>query len=291
MHGRPTTEQCMLEAPGDLLSGLLAVCGAETLTLPTGGLRTREPSWGVWRLVFPLEGTLRLTAGELAWTLTGGQAVAVEGGEELSLLAAEDCRLGLITLRGSAAEAVFADCRHGGGLFFARGGLAAERLLRQLAARPGRPCSAKEASEYAYALLMALSGTGGEQSEGGSRLPPVVEAALGLIRRDYAFLDGIAELARRLEVSQEYLTRVFLKYTGMTPGRYLTRVRIENAKLLLRQGGRSVQFVSDACGFSNANYFARVFREAVGMNPRDYARSQPPRPPVSGSDEEKLYVL
>ena len=80
-------------------------------------------------------------------------------------------------------------------------------------------CTAQEASAAAYELLMALHGTGTAQGAAHDRLPPVVEAALGLIRRDFAFLDGVAELARRLEVSQEYLTRCFLKYTGVTPGR------------------------------------------------------------------------
>lgn len=274
------------EAPGDFLSGLLGVCGAEVLSLRGGDAPALEPAWGRWRLFFPLEGRAMLTAGETAWTLETGQAAAIEGREELSLLPAEDCRIGLLTLCGTVAETVFADCRSRGGLFFEKGGIACEQTLRRFSVR----CGAKEASEHAYALLMALSGTGSAQSAGSSRLPPVVEAALGLIRRDYAFLDGVAELARRLEVSQEYLTRCFLKYTGVTPGRYLSRVRIENAKLLLRAGGHSIQFVSDACGFSNANYFARVFRAAVGMNPRDYARLREPTSDAAAADES-LYVL
>ena len=80
------------------------------------------------------------------------------------------------------------------------------------------------------------------------------------------------------------------KYTGFTPGKYLTQVRIENAKLLLRQGQHSIQFISDACGFANANYFARVFRTSVGMNPRDYAREQT-LPSGKAPEEDRLYVL
>ena len=148
---------------------------------------------------------------------------------------------------------------------------------------------ASEASEAAYGLLMSFYGSQSAGPVEGKRLPLVVEAALGIIRRDYAFLDGIGELAERLEVSQEYLTRSFCRFIGMTPGKYLNRVRIENARLLLRQGGHSIQFVSEACGFTNANYFARVFRTAVGMNPAEYARrhsSDADRP-----HDEDLYVL
>ena len=279
-----------LEAPGEFLSGLLGVSEARVLSLRAGGIRALPAEHGVWRVVAPLRGRLRMAAGDLAWPLEARQAAAVEGKEELSLLPAEDGELGLLVLRGDAADRVFAACRQQGGLFFVRGGEAVERMLRLLAARPHRQVPAREASEAAYSLLMALSGTGSAGPAGQRTLPPVVEAALGILQRDYAFLDGIGELAARLEVSQEYLTRCFCKETGVTPGKYLNQVRIENARILLRQGRHTVQFVSDACGFANANYFARVFRQSVGLNPREYARRHEP-PENAAPQEDRLYVL
>ena len=157
-------------------------------------------------------------------------------------------------------------CRREGGLFFENGGVAVEHVFSLLSSGGSAAGKASEASEAAYGLLMSFYGSQSAEPGAGKRLPLVVEAALGIIRRDYAFLDGIGELAERLEVSQEYLTRCFCRFIGMTPGKYLNRVRIENARLLLRQGGHSIQFVSEACGFTNANYFARVFRAAVGMS-------------------------
>ena len=279
-----------LEAPGEFLSGLLGVCQAQVLTLRSGVIRALPTEYGVWHVVAPLQGTLRIAAGDMAWPLSQRQAAAVEGKEELSLLPAEDGELGWLTLRGEAADRVFSACRQQGGLFFARGGEGVERMLRLLSARPHHRVGAKEASEAAYSLLMFLSGTGTPGPADQRPLPPVVEAALGIIRRDYAFLDGVGELAARLEVSQEYLTRCFCKETGVTPGKYLNQVRIENARLLLRQGSHTVQFVSDACGFANANYFARVFRRSVGLNPREYARRHEPSENAA-PQEERLYVL
>lgn len=275
-----------LEAPGDFLSGLLAVSELRVLHLPCGSVRELSAAHGVWRVLSPLSGGLRLAAGERGFSLESGQAVVVRGEDELSLLPNGDCELCLLTLCGVAADRIF-DAEDG--LFFDRGGAAVRRLVNVLSARH-KAVPAKEASARAYELLMALCGTGTAGPAGRSTLPPVVEAALGIMRRDYAYLDGISELAERLEVSQEYLTRCFCKYTGVTPGKYLNRVRIENAKLLLRQGRHTVQFVSDACGFSNANYFARVFRESVGLNPREYARAQETSVESVGA-EEALYVL
>lgn len=283
------SENALLEAPGDFLSELLAVSDAGILELRDGGLRELPACHGLWRVLTPLKGDARVTAGETSFPIAPGQAVAVEGAEELSLLPAGDCALGLMSLRGLAAERVFARCREQGGLFFERGGGALERALRALLPQGGRQVPAREASAHAYTLLMALCGTGSPGPAGRRTMPPVVEAALGIMRRDFAFLEGIGELAARLEVSQEYLTRCFCKYTGVTPGKYLNQVRIENAKLLLRQGGHPIQFVSDACGFANANYFARVFRGSVGVNPREYARLGPLSNPEDR--DESLYVL
>ena len=207
----------------------------------------------------------------------------------MSLLAGEDCSLLVLVLQGMAADLVFSACRREGGLFFENGGVAVEHVFSLLSSGGSAAGKASEASEAAYGLLMSFYGSQSAEPGAGKRLPLVVEAALGIIRRDYAFLDGIGELAERLEVSQEYLTRCFCRFIGMTPGKYLNRVRIENARLLLRQGGHSIQFVSEACGFTNANYFARVFRAAVGMNPAEYARrhsSETDRP-----HDEDLYVL
>ncbi|MBR1455718.1 MAG: helix-turn-helix transcriptional regulator [Oscillospiraceae bacterium] len=280
-----------MEAPGDLLSGLLGVSAAGTLAVPAGSVRALTVEYGEWCVAAPLSGRLRLSWADRAWALEERQAAVIHGAEALSLLAAEACELGVLILRGTTADAVLECCRREGGLFFENGGLAVERMLRQLSARQPHEVPAKEASEHAYRLLMALYGSASAGPENGKKVPLVVEAALGILHREFAFLDSIAELAERLEVSQEYLTRSFCRYIGITPGKYLTQVRIENAKLLLRQGRHSVQFVSDACGFSNSNYFARVFRSSTGMNPRDYARREGSLPQPRQAQEDALYVL
>ncbi len=286
---QPSDNMINLEAPGDLLSELLGVCEASALHPEAGSVLSLPSAAGFWRILSPASGSVSIAWGDRAWTLSAPQAAVFRGSEELSLLAGEGCSLLVLVLQGTAADRVFSSCRREGDLFFENGGMAVEHVFSLLSSGGSSAVKASEASEAAYGLLMSFYGSQSTGPGEGKRLPLVVEAALGIIRRDYAFLDGIGELAERLEVSQEYLTRSFCRFIGMTPGKYLNRVRIENARLLLRQGGHSVQFVSDACGFTNANYFARVFRTAVGMNPAEYARrhsSEADRP-----HDEDLYVL
>ena len=278
-----------LEAPGDFLSGLLVVSSAQRVMLRSGGICSMPEESGNWHVIAASEGKLRVASSTCSWPLEAGQCAVFDGQEAVSVLAREDAVMDHLVFRGRIADSIFAQCRESGGLFFSRGGEAVSRLLR-LFSGASRAVASREASAQAYQLLLTLLDTGSAGPAGQRRFPPVVEAALGIIRSDYAFLDGIAELADRLEISQEYLTRSFLKYTGITPGKYLTQVRIENAKLLLRQGKHSIQFVSDACGFANANYFARVFRRSVGVNPREYSRLRE-NPSVLPSPDDQLYVL
>ena len=83
------------------------------------------------------------------------------------------------------------------------------------------------------------------------------------------------ELAQRLEVSKAHLIRTFTKSVGISPGKYLTRVRVEYAKLLLRGEDASITYVAEASGFANANYFAKVFRKETGMSPSEFLESCP----------------
>ena len=83
------------------------------------------------------------------------------------------------------------------------------------------------------------------------------------------------ELAQRLEVSAAHLSRVFSKKTGVSPGKYITYIRVEYAKLLLRDPDTTVTYVAEASGFANANYFSKVFRKETGMSPSEFLESMP----------------
>ena len=88
-----------LEAPGDFLSGLLAVSEACVLTLHSGVLEF-PPRCGCWRVLAPLDGAVRLAAGEVSLPLAAGQAAAVNGEEELTLLTGADSGFSILQSAG-----------------------------------------------------------------------------------------------------------------------------------------------------------------------------------------------
>lgn len=118
----------------------------------------------------------------------------------------------------------------------------------------------------------------------------LVQEAAACMREEYAFLEGVDGLAERLGVSKSHLIRMFSDDMGVSPGKYLQAVRLENAKLLLEARDYSLDLIANLCGFSGANYFCKVFRRAEGITPGEY-RASHMRPPALGGEDPRLLKL
>jgi transcriptional regulator GlxA family with amidase domain len=81
---------------------------------------------------------------------------------------------------------------------------------------------------------------------------------------------SVDTLARRAAMSPRHFCRVFLREVGMTPGRFVERMRIEAARRLLEDSARSVSEVAVACGFGSAETMRLAFRRALGVSPKIY---------------------
>ena len=83
----------------------------------------------------------------------------------------------------------------------------------------------------------------------------------------------LQQLADSAHISTTYLHRIFRTQLGMTPGNYLEKVRIEESKLLLRDGALSMGEIAKQLGFSSQQQFSRQFRAVAGMTPSEYVRT------------------
>lgn len=81
---------------------------------------------------------------------------------------------------------------------------------------------------------------------------------------------SIDALARRVAMSPRNFFRVFVREVGMTPGRFVERVRVEAARRLLEETSRGIPDVADACGFGGPETMRLAFRRTLGVNPRGY---------------------
>ena len=81
---------------------------------------------------------------------------------------------------------------------------------------------------------------------------------------------SVEALARRAAMSPRNFCRVFAREIGMTPGRFVERVRLEAARRLLEQSARSVPEIAVACGFGTAETLRLAFHRALGVSPKTY---------------------
>lgn len=85
---------------------------------------------------------------------------------------------------------------------------------------------------------------------------------------------SIQELADEFHLSGTYLNILFKRETRMTLKQYLSNYRFERAKALLEQSYDKISVIAEKCGYANANYFAKVFREMADMTPAEYRREK-----------------
>ena len=230
-------------------------------------------------LVGVAKGALTLSSYARSEMLSAGQAVALYQCGEFSVQAVGESLCFLIWLEGELPGRLLKDRLAEGAALFPRGGAAVKEAALSLAVleQEQSPINGTAASAHAYTLLTNLlsSPAPREEKELDGSLTPLVEAAVGIIQEEFPFLEGLDELADRLEVSKSHLIRTFTQKTGISPGRYITHLRVEYAKLLLQGEDVSITYVAEASGFANANYFAKVFRRETGLSPSEYAQSQP----------------
>jgi transcriptional regulator GlxA family with amidase domain len=81
---------------------------------------------------------------------------------------------------------------------------------------------------------------------------------------------SIDTLARRVSMSPRNFFRVFVHEVGMTPGRFVERVRVESARRLLEETSRGIPDIAFACGFGSPETMRLAFRRALGVNPKGY---------------------
>lgn len=85
---------------------------------------------------------------------------------------------------------------------------------------------------------------------------------------------SVPELAAEVNLSQTHLTNLFRRYLGMSPAKYITRIRVEECKALLSGGEMSVGEIAALMGYSSIPHFCKQFRQWTGLSPAGFARQR-----------------
>ncbi|MEG0541242.1 MAG: helix-turn-helix transcriptional regulator [Angelakisella sp.] len=108
---------------------------------------------------------------------------------------------------------------------------------------------------------------------GKQQLSHITQESIRYMKKLYFEDISLATVAKHTHVVPNYLSRLFNRETGMSIPAYLTMIRLEKAKLLLRETNLRVNEVSQQVGIRNAHHFGLVFKKAEGMTPSEYRQN------------------
>lgn len=97
---------------------------------------------------------------------------------------------------------------------------------------------------------------------------------IGAMEQSYTQPWTLEQMAQKAHMSPSNLVRVFRKATGLTPMRYLIRLRARHAGRLLVETDLTITQIAQNCGYDDPNYFSRQFRQCLGATPSQYRKAQ-----------------
>lgn len=107
-------------------------------------------------------------------------------------------------------------------------------------------------------------------SDTGSSKRKVIEDIEKMIVENLDKEISLEKIALQLFLNPSYLSRLFKENVGKPYTKYVMEKRIEKAKELLREENYKVYEVGELVGYENTKYFNKIFKEMVGITPKEY---------------------
>lgn len=120
---------------------------------------------------------------------------------------------------------------------------------------------------YSFLCLLCDKGISGEK-----HTSTLIDRAKAYMEHHFEEQVTLAQAAETLGVSGSHLSREFAKHTGEQAIHYLTRIRLEQAARMLTSTEMNIEEISRRCGFSDGNYFSKVFRKYMRISPGRFRR-------------------
>lgn len=138
--------------------------------------------------------------------------------------------------------------------------------------KTGEPLARETCRAVFLELLTRLVWRAGKRSGNPNHATQRAQTVKDLLDRPDTQEENVQTLLASLGFSYPHLCRIFRRAFGVTPVEYRTAVRLERAKMFLRDTKLSVSEAAYAAGFRDPGYFARCFRKQNGVVPSKYRR-------------------
>jgi len=104
------------------------------------------------------------------------------------------------------------------------------------------------------------------------RISRIIHDAKQYIEERYSSDISLESLAQELGISPQYLCKLFKKETKVNFIDYVTQKRLEKAMEMMKEGGKSIKEICFMVGYTDPNYFSRIFRKHTDHSPSEYIK-------------------
>lgn len=129
--------------------------------------------------------------------------------------------------------------------------------------------SEAQQSEAVFKMLMRMLDT---QSSANEATLSLTEAAKEYIKQNYQNSLSVSQIARTVNLSPSYFSRIFKDSTALSPYDYLLSVRLDKAKELLINSNLPVSEIAYQCGFNSTPNFICFFKKETGLSPLKFRK-------------------
>ncbi len=140
----------------------------------------------------------------------------------------------------------------------------------EMAARYPDPAQAARLSQQLLLVATTLRRAVGDNDSPAPRIDPRIEAAMNFMRRHLDRNCSLEEIARHVGLSVPQFSNLFRVHAGTSPLRFFTRWRMQRAAQRLERTDEPISTIAETLGYEDSFYFCRVFRQHVGLSPRQY---------------------
>lgn len=144
-------------------------------------------------------------------------------------------------------------------------------IIREL--QVPRPCHRELSALYLQELFLLLKRQRKEAGLKKSEMQKEMDELIHFFHENLSSSIHIGECAKALHMSTSWLIRSFRQYTGLSPGQYLTSIRIKKAGELLESTSLRLGEIGAIIGYDNPLYFSRIFKKQTGLSPSEYRKA------------------
>lgn len=142
------------------------------------------------------------------------------------------------------------------------------RVLSLHSVNPG------EATKWLQAVLLEIMRQDRMDKYSGVELEQksLIEEICSRIKRNPGQYHNLEEIKNDLPYSKDHFIRLFKKYKGTTPYKFLLNTRLEVAKTLLMTSSHNIGRISDILGYKEVYHFSKQFRNRTGVSPSEFRK-------------------